>query len=308
MRVKRWDVALCGALVLLVGLTVRTSRAGGTQTDEALGFAGHLLRQGDYYRAITEYERAIYLSSGDLNIEQEARLGIAMSYLRGGKPDEAARRLVILSNEWKGSEKEAEILLALAEAQGQRGDHRLAEEALTRTLATALDSSATDSARIQLIWTRLRLGNSAGAREVVQGIPEENVFTSRIPEILDEIRSWESLPQRSPGLAGTLSALLPGAGQLYLGRFRDACTAFLLNALVLWGAVDELGRGEIGTSAVFLTVESVLYLGNVYNAVNGAHKLNRQLREEKIDSAQNKFKAAFGVVDGSARIQFAFLF
>ena len=52
-------------------------------------FADHLLAKGDYYRAITEYERVLFFHPGSA-LAKTARFRIAEAYLRGERYDQGS--------------------------------------------------------------------------------------------------------------------------------------------------------------------------------------------------------------------------
>ena len=80
---------------------------------------------------------------------------------------------------------------------------------------------------------------------------------------------------RRPWLAGGLSALLPGAGQVYAGSWSSAAVAFVLNAVMI-GATVELARHRLYATAVAAgTVGSVFYVGTIVNAADLAGRRNQ---------------------------------
>lgn len=79
---------------------------------------------------------------------------------------------------------------------------------------------------------------------------------------------------KKPWVAGTLSAILPGAGQAYIGAYQSAFLAFAFNALTL-GSTLEFHRRNLDFPAVAAgTLFTMTYLGNIVNATQGAQKLN----------------------------------
>lgn len=61
------------------------------QFGEEIGFAESLLREGDYYRAISEYKRFLYFNPGSPEADS-ARLGIGRSLLFAGQQGSRVRR------------------------------------------------------------------------------------------------------------------------------------------------------------------------------------------------------------------------
>lgn len=99
----------------------------------------------------------------------------------------------------------------------------------------------------------------------------------------------ENLPkQKSPALAGTLSAILPGAGQAYTGSWQSGAMAFVLNALFLSATKDladhDLHAASLASGVVF----SITYLGNILNAAESARIYNQNYYAPQIEQEKAK--------------------
>lgn len=95
-------------------------------------------------------------------------------------------------------------------------------------------------------------------------------------------RHFERLSQlniKSPALAASMSALVPGLGQVYNGQYQAAAVAFALN--VLFGATTlELASEDLPVAAIASgLIFSVTYSGNILSAYSGAQKRNNQLKQ-----------------------------
>ncbi len=92
---------------------------------------------------------------------------------------------------------------------------------------------------------------------------------------------------KSPSASGVASAVIPGAGQAYVGTWQTAGISFVINAVLL-GATLEFSRKDLpAAAAASAGVFSVTYLGNILSAVQSAHEFNRVARfesEEKLKS------------------------
>ena len=88
------------------------------------------------------------------------------------------------------------------------------------------------------------------------------------------LRAGPPEASRSPGLAATMSAVIPGSGQLYSGHVYDAAQAFGLTTVLSYGAYSAW-RHELdadGPTAYVLPVLSTLVAGAFYvSNVRGAH-------------------------------------
>ncbi len=213
----------------------------------ALSFAEVLLSAGESFRAVTEYQR--FLHHFPTHPEQDrAWKGMGVAYAQAGRWEEAAACFGRLP-----PEDDSRRLLGAALYQGQRyGD-----------AAGLLLANPEGEAEATL-------GTLAVLREGLTELP-----AGARQDLIDE---FQGLPRKRPATAGTLAAVVPGAGHLYCGRPRDAAVAFVLNAAFIWGTYEAARREEWALAGVLGAFELGWYSGNVVSAVNAAHKWNR--REE----------------------------
>jgi len=71
-------------------------------SSDVLDFAGSLFEDGDYYRAITEYKRYLFVEAEGYRVA-EAQLMIGLCYLRGEKYEAAESLFVDLKNAEQGT-------------------------------------------------------------------------------------------------------------------------------------------------------------------------------------------------------------
>lgn len=117
------------------------------------------------------------------------------------------------------------------------------------------------------------------AKEKFTAVLNATSFNADEKNKLSEMQmALQSSPRKSPLTAGMVSALLPGAGQAYVGNYQTAAMAFILNALFLSATVEfarnDLPAAAIASGAVF----SVTYVGNILSAVQGANASNQTSR------------------------------
>ncbi len=107
-------------------------------------------------------------------------------------------------------------------------------------------------------------------------------------ELLEIEERLQLLPQKSVFAAGAASAILPGAGQAYVGVYQSAAISLVLNALFL-ATTLEFAKNKMPAAAVASGfVLSITYLGNILNAVDSAQQRNSNARaplEEKLKNA-----------------------
>ena len=135
----------------------------------------------------------------------------------------------------------------------------------------------------------------AAAVAAATALDERARFDANIARLPDDLRvrarslhaRWESARHtRRPAVAGILSALLPGAGQIYDGSIQAAAVTFALNALFI-GATVELARDhEYWTATAAGTVGSFFYIGGVINAVDLARRRNQLAAQPEVESLE----------------------
>jgi len=84
-------------------------------------------------------------------------------------------------------------------------------------------------------------------------------------------------------------SIIPGAGQFYNGRIQDGVIAFVLNGLFIWGAYEAFDNGNNVARGILLLFESGWYSGNIYGAISGAHKYNKNKTDVYFKSLQEKY-------------------
>lgn len=267
-----------------------------------LGFADTLAREGDHYRAITEYKRFIY-SQPNSELVPRARLSIARSLLAGKRwqeADEALETLLLLNPE---STEAASGRLLYADSAYDRGDFALARERFRTLLQSTQEPETIDYANFRIGWSFLEQNRTEQARVSFSELPPREQ-----EQLLAGLEQFESLPQKSPRLAGVLSALLPGAGQAYTGRYRQAAAAFLLNGAFILGALEAFDNDNNAVGGILLFFELGWYGGNIYNATNNAYKYNQRVRHEFKKTLRERVRLQAGLLDQTPILGFRYSF
>jgi hypothetical protein len=167
---------------------------------------------------------------------------------------------------------------------------RLEDRAYALQDLTRLHTPAAD---VVLAWAYVTNHDDEAARAVIPrlpaprqaallalaALPDEDRFEAAArgldPRALDLGRRYHDARVKSPALAGVLSAVLPGSGQLYSGSLSAAAVTFVLNGLFI-GATVELARDkQYVTAAAAGTAASFFYIGGIINAADLARRRNR---------------------------------
>ena len=271
-------------LLIVVFFVALPIAAGAEEPEDVLGFAKHLYDQGDYYRAVTEAKRFLFLQP-DGPKRHEARFLIASAYLEAGQYEQARGAFAPVIEQTERPDLAADGLLGLGKAlenSEPAGDvisfyQQLIE---SKNLPRGQESEVRNVSRMRLGWLLLDQGRWLEAQDAFNSVDQGHQYKLSAAALAHEAPEGANLSYKSPRTAGALSAVLPGAGQLYVGRPVDAGLAFGLNAAFIIAAVESYNSENWGAFAVLSFMEIGWYGGNIYNAVNGAHIHNREVKED----------------------------
>ena len=112
---------------------------------------------------------------------------------------------------------------------------------------------------------------------------EEIIFPFNEDEkkVVSSFYDWKSNPPyKSSFTAGILSAVIPGAGKMYLGEWGDGITAFLVTGLFAFLAYDNFEADHDTRAWIFTGLGAFFYAGNIYGSVAAAQIFNARIEFE----------------------------
>jgi TolA-binding protein len=261
--------------------------------DRQFQFAEHYFRAGQYYRAIGEYERFVHWFRED-DRHELAMYKIGLSYFNGEKFQEAIDAFNDVLTRFPSTDFRAEIRFRISECFVRLKDHPRAIEYLNDIATTAENRDISDEAYYRLGWIYLETDQWEKAEESFRLINKENRDKYRLAILSREISKKKDLKIKSPTAAGIL-AIIPGAGHLYCKRYKDASIAFLLNSAMIWAAYEAFDHNRDVLGGIITFFESGLYSGNIYSAVNCAHKHNRAVKKRFIEYLRQNSRVKVGL-------------
>lgn len=255
-------------------------------TDDTLMRIGNaFLAEGDYYRAITEYKKLTFLFP-DSELLPTALYQIGIAYYKGKDYEACAKSFAKVRAAYSESN-----FSSAAFHEGlcyeKLGRHDAAALAYERARLFDINHPDAANAHLGLVL------NAAEQDDISKARVELNSFQVNYPEddrslnieksfsLLD---AYNESPKKSPVLAGTMSAIVPGSGQMYAEHYKDGLMAFVVNGLFIAGTVAAIDRENYALAAIVGGVGLPFYVGNIYGAANAARKWNlsltRQLRND----------------------------
>jgi TolA-binding protein len=258
-----------------------------TDANQILGFAEALFQAGDYFRAITEYKRFLFLYPSDVRAGR-VQLQIGLSYQRGQQWEDARKTFEEIAQRHPDPDIRAEAAYRVGETSFEQGRYAQAIADLRPTAERYPRTSVGEQARYLLGWSYLRTRQWPAAFQTFATIDATSPLFPSSRALADAARVGEELPRKSPALAGFMSAVIPGTGYFYTGRWRDGTVALLLNGAFLAAGLEAVSAGNEAAAGLLLFFEAAWYSGAIYGAVNATQKYNLDLEERWLQGLERQ--------------------
>jgi len=242
----------------------------------ACRFALDLFDQGHWEEAALEFRRFCFLCPDHPRVPW-FRLLLGECLERQGRIGEAIEEYRRVAADYPAAPDGEEALFRIGETLYRAAKFEEARIALHRVPEEFPSGQRQDDARYRLAWSALRLHSFAAATEEFGELNRTGgPWAGPARDLAAGIDGIKSLRSRSPLLAGLFSALLPGSGQIYTGSYKDALLAFAVNAALIAGSYEAFDKKIYAAGGMVSAVGLTFYLGNVYGAVNSAHRRNQE--------------------------------
>lgn len=284
--------------VMLFSLLLSVPALAGTDGDfipKQKAFVKELFEAGDYFNCIGEARRLQYY-----NNTPETEYFIYTCYYLAGQYNS-----VINGYRFDTADRANFLFSAFLVSHSwlELGRYRESHEALGDPVYTGLD---TQTGFTFFLWRvePLVMGGDydtiekeiTSAQDVLSGSGDFHALRRD----LEAFREREGIP---PAAGGIMSALVPGLGQLWSGRFLDAVLSLVSVALPAAGGVYFKNRGQAGTAYTMFFFSGLFYAGNIYGGYNSAainleeqHKLNHRQMVERYGRYDPVIYIKFGSV------------
>lgn len=244
----------------------------------SLKFADHLFGDGDYYRAISEYRRYLFLTKGRADEAPRAALAIGEALLRGEQFDAAGRQLDGVATRTPDLVLRRSALFGAARAYLEDGRPELAKPRFRLIVEDPeADRALVGQSRWLLAWGHFDAGELEKARDLFATIAgTDSPFAKDAQGVVDAIDKKGELDTKDPLLAALFS-IIPGGGHAYLGQWGTALTSLTWNTLFIVAAVQAWLTGDWGIAIVLTFAELGWYSGSMFGAIAGTFRHNRDV-------------------------------
>ena len=264
-------------------------------------FVTHLYDKQDYYRALSEYQRFVFLFPKDHRTDQ-AKLQIGRCYRREGKADKAFSYLIRLFNSRAEEPVGPEALLEMIAIREEQKRYPRAIYWAKQFIERYPDYRELDTVYLSLAWLLIDSGRYESAMATLERIQPKSKHYPRARSLRQALHQRPERGERSPVTAGVLSGVLPGSGHLYAGRPGQAASSFLLNTLFITGAVLAFEHDSPVLGGILVFFEMGWYVGGIRSAAQAAREENQKDESKYRRELKEKYHLSFGMYPGKDRL------
>jgi len=267
-------------LIVIINLLYANAQEFSSET-----FADYLFREGEYYRAITEYFRFLHTVS-DSTIRAGLLRKVGLCYFKGGDYD--GYILFFENNQfnfYRDSLIYNEMNLYLGKSYYHLNRYKKAIAKLDSQQLSPPNQFFDDFLfLVGISYSRMYDWQKAIQKLQLINQGHSDIDKIRANNMILSLQNFPDLSHRSPFLAGGLSAIIPGAGYAYCHRWGTAIASFLVNGLLVWTFSDALKKEQYGLASLTGFVGIGWYVGNIKGSAKAAKKYNSHIRNDYIDN------------------------
>ena len=234
-----------------------------------LSLGSHFLKLGNYDAAITEYKRFLYFHPEDPRAGETYR-NIGFAYREQGHWQEAVAAMRAAVQHTSNREEKSEYQLELAVILIANQHYDLGRLELIKVTMQNPSAPLYRRALFLQAVAFIYQFRWEEAREVLQNYARDEKLSTLLENAV-------KTPQKSARVAKVFSAIVPGAGQVYAGNWRNGLNALVLNGIFGFLTVDAvLDRHYLDAVLWGGTIFSRYYRGNIFRAEEAVKRFNLQ--------------------------------
>ncbi len=279
--------ALMWTLLPVVAALVYPSVACATRivldSEKQMEFVSHYMEREEYDRAAQELERLTYFFPDDPRVP-EARYMTGWCYFKLRSFERARRILWEVHESYKHLPLSGKALFLIGESYRLQGDGGEAAYYFRRVLAEYPQTEAAEEARYRMGLAHMEAGEWHEASRTFGSVGKDSSLRDIALSMADKSLEGLSLPRKSPAAAGVMAGVLPGLGHAYCGRYHDAAVSLIINGAFAWAAYEAFDNDQEVLGGVLGFLGLSFYSGNIYSAVNCAHRYNENVKKGFLES------------------------
>lgn len=221
------------------------------------------MRSRKYDLAASELQRLIFLQPSN----DTFKVQLLKSYRLGGKPDMGI-------SQWQNWKNNDPILTHSINLEYAKILLTTEKEKEAIAFAAQQNTLLPNSSEQITLYGHLLLQDWENAEKLITA----NSLPSRA-SLMDLTSKGKNMPHKSPFLAASMSALLPGAGKAYTHDWADGAVSLVFVGLNTWQAWRRFDKE--GTNTVWGYVHGSFALGFYIGNIYGSHKAARMFNNRQ---------------------------
>jgi len=253
--------------------------------EHSLLFAKYLFKSQQFVNAAGEFERLSYLHAEDDSLKIMA----LECYLFSNEPFLLRKRHALLY-EQKTS------------ANQNRIDGLITRSFFKEKLYDAGADFSNASTALQLeqkiyfeIFALLFKDQFKDASKIPLPLQIHPEYVNQLNGAINLAKEARNVRQKSPLLAGTMSAIIPGSGKFYTKDWKDGLIGFFTVGATAYQSVRGFQRRGVNSAYgwVFGGMATGFYLGNIYGSVQSAKRYNKKSKQKIKLQIENRFNSDY---------------
>ena len=253
-------------------------------------YAEQLFELGDYQAARRAYKQLLFYHR-DTQYRDTADYRIAQTYYHQNRPERAESLFREFSATYPNSPLRFQSQLMLGQIQFDDEKYSLARTTLFELLHASEDIDVVASAHYLRGWCYIYTSdwNKAITEFRQVNTPKTDVLArKRARQLADTLLNETPLPSKSLETAGWLSTIIPGSGQLYVGKVKEGILAAAVSGAFTYLAIDAVRERRYIDCAGISLVGLSFYWNNRTNARRFASEYNAQHEREFIETLKRQ--------------------
>ena len=253
-------------------------------------YAEQLFESGDYQAARRAYKRLLFYYP-DTQLRDTADYRVAQSYYYQNLAGQAERLFREFSASYPNSPLLFQSQLMLGQLHFDAEKYSLARTTLFELLHASKDVEVVAAAHYLRGWCYVHTSdwNKAITEFRQVNMPETDVLQQKkARQLADTLLNETPLSLKSPEVAGWLSTIVPGGGQLYVGEVKESLLAAAVSGVFIYLAADAVRERRYVDCAGISLVGWHFYWGNRIDARRFASEYNAQREQEFIETLKRQ--------------------
>jgi len=253
-------------------------------------YAEQLFESGDYRAARLAYKRLQFYDP-DTEFRDIADYRIAQTYYYQNDATRAEGLFRKFPAVHPNSPLRFQSQLMLGQLHFDAGEYSQARSNLFELLHANTEPEVVAAAHYLRGWCYIHTTNWNKAISELRQIDASQTAAfpgEKAHELADTLLKKTPLPSKSPQLAGWLSTVVPGSGQLYVGKVKEGVFAAALSGTFIYLAVDAIRERRYIDCAGISLVGWQFYWGNRTGAQQLASEYNKHHEQAFIETLKRQ--------------------